>query len=631
MVLWWAAFFIVGLISPPTPFYEVLASFLAAALPAIVFSVAPRGRHESVRFPAHHPGAAAARCVSAVAACIILWECGGIEGRAFTAGCFGAAAPRYSYGRAQGAAGAKATSLETEEAGSQSSLPGIARLRSYLIASLDDGRLDRAGKGITGALVLDYRKDLGFALNEAYSYLGITHLLALSGMHLAVIAVPLAKLLSLVLPSRNRRDAVLLAILFFYAAVANFPPSLSRALALLAAVIGYRFIGLNSGLLTALVGGCFVLCAFEPAVVFDAGFQLSFAAVCGIALIGIPLSRIADAAVPRGFRGTLIKMFLFPALMTCSVQFLTMPLTIVLFKRASLISPVVNTIVSFPFTVLLYLGVVYVFVPFGPLRAVLAIPTNLVCRFLDVVPSAFSRAPHPAVYFGDFNFAIYFAGVGFVAYFFEKRRLERLQYLLAGAFCVTLSFVLHGAPLERPTHAAAPGEAAAEAVRLEEKASAGSWTIVKPGALYLQLGGGLLIVDETFSTHDSYRLTRELWARGVRKVELCIVAAPRLRPRHGIFYFAKRVSVSEIVCSPYLPLAHGRFEADMRRVGARVSTAMRGDTVRTASFEVAVVGPFFPPPGGASLPADSLRPRCRIFERPRLTLIPAANNMLAVH
>lgn len=631
MVLWWAAFFIVGLISPPSPLCEVLASCLAAGIPAIFFSIVSRRRHGFFRFPEHSPGGAAAvRYVSAVAACIILWECGGIEGRAFTAGCFATGTPRYSYGRADGVGGAKAASLETEEASSQSILPGIARLRSYLIASLDDGRLDRSGKGITGALVLDYRKDLGFALNETYSYLGITHLLALSGMHLAVIAVPLAKLLSLVLPSRNRRDAVLLAILCLYAAVANFPPSLSRALALLAAVIGYRLIGLNSGLLTALVGGCFVLGAFEPAVVFDAGFQLSFAAVCGIALIGIPLSRMAEAAVPGGFRGTLIKTLLFPALITCSVQFLTMPLTIVLFKRASLISPVVNVIVSLPFTALLYLGVVYVFVPFGPLRVVLAVPTNLICRFLDVVPLAFSRAPHPAIYFGDFNFAIYLAGAGLVAYFFERRPLERLHCLLAGAFFVALSFVAHGAPLEQRAYAAVSGKAGGAAVRLEDETLAGS-TIVKPGALYLSRGGGLLVVDERFSTHDSYRLTRELWARGVRKVELCIVAAPRLKPRHGIFYFVKRVSVGEIVCSPYLPLAHGRFEADMRRVGARVSTAMRGDTVRTGSFEVVIVGPLFPPPGGASLPADSLRLRCRIFERPRLTSIPAANNMLAVH
>jgi ComEC/Rec2-related protein len=627
MVVWWAAFFIVGLISPPALFIEILATCLAAAVPAAVLSADRLQRGSRLAVERNALGARAARCAAAAAACIILWECGGMEAREHAAQTRSGASSRYSTSGVGARGGVRDAAPGTDE----SLIPGVARLRSYLIASLGDGRLSPAGEGIIGALVLGYRKDLGFALNETYSYLGITHFLALSGMHLGVIAVPLAKLLSLVLPARRRRDAALLAILCFYAAVANFPPSLSRALALLATVIGYRSIGLNSGLLSSLVAGCFALAAFGPAVVFDAGFQLSFAAVCGIALIGVPLSRMAESVMPGGVRGTFIRALLFPALITCSVQFLTMPITIVIFKRASLISPFVNVIVSLPFMVLLYVGVVYVFVPFGPLRAVLALPANLISRFLDVGPTALSRGPHPGIYFGDFNLVIYLAGSGLVALFFARRPRERFPYLLAGAFLVTFSFAAQGISSANGRGRAVTRSGIEDSSRVEAVSAASGAEIVKPGALYLSRGGGLLVIDERFTTHDSYRLTRELWARGARRVELCIIAAPHIRPRNGVFYFARRVSVEEVLCSPYMALSRRGFAADMGKLGARVRTVVRGDTVRTETFEVAVARPIFPPPAGMPLSSDSLRLRCTVRERPRLTVLPAVNNMLAVH
>ena len=618
MTVWWAAFFVLGVLTPPGIPFEwtaVLGAVLASAWALGAAGACPRLRAEGTC----EPGRAAALCVVTVVTGLLVWEAAGLERRSHDA-CSGAVAPRESRATTARAEPGGAAERSRRRTVDPRKAPGaLEGLRERLIESLDDGRLGRTGTGIVGALVLDHRAGLGFDLNESYSYLGITHFLALSGMHLGVIAVPLSRVCAALVRSRSGRDVLLFSILCLYAAVAAFPASLSRALAGLGAVILYRLLGLRPGILAALLGGCLALVAVDPAVVFDAGFELSFAAVCGIALIGVPLSRVADARLPRGAGGAVLRAFAFPAIITCSVQFLTMPLTIVLFKRASLISPVVNVIVSMPFTALLYLGVLYVFVPLGVVRTPLAVPINLICRFLDVVPRAFSRAPHAAVYRGDFDVLLYLAGVCFVAYALRHETRARLQYALAGLFLVAASFMVRpGSPAATST-VPAIGDPRQEALAVSSS-----------GATYVRRGGGLLVLDEGFTRGEAYRFTRELWGRGVREVDLCVVLPARPRRVGGLPYIAKRVSLRVVVCSRYLVAADRSMERALLAAGTTVRPVAAGDTVLTPSFAVVVMAPRFPPARGSSIGADSLRVECRVSERARLTSPASVHSMLTV-
>jgi ComEC/Rec2-related protein len=621
MVLWWAAFVVVGLFSPPTPFCTTSVLCVTAAVTSVVVRWALRdGRGVTAAPRGVSLGRAVAHCVVGVAAAIVLWEGAGIERRAADARFSHITGSSSTEVERLPSAGSRVSSARSPDDACAPLPPGIAHLRRYLIRSLDRGRLNESAKGIVGAIVLGYRGYLEFDLSERYAYLGVSHFLALSGLHLGVIAVPLAWILSRVVRSRGRRDVALVLTLCLYAAVAAFPPSLSRALALSAAVVAYRLIGLNIGLLGALVGGCFTLVACDPSIAFEAGFQLSVGAVCGIALIGIPLSRMVDAISPGGGRGWLLKLLLFPALITCSVQFLTMPLVVTLFKRASLISPLVNVMVSLPFTVLLYLGVTYVFVPFRPLQTVLAVPINLICRLLDTVPSVLSRGPHPGVYAGDFDCVLYLAGVGFVSLGLRMSGRATVRAATAGVLCVTLSFVVEAGPWGAGRHSAVARKAAEERRVL----------LGGRGASFVPWEGGVLVIDEGFSRGDAYRFTRKLWGEGVREIELCIVKPPRLARARGLLYVVKRLAVRRVIGSPYLTLSEPDFHHALSIAGSAVSSAARGDTIRTPSFVVTVLGPTFPPPVGACLPADSLRLKCRIVARRCLTSGNVANSMLTV-
>ena len=605
MVRWWAAFFVLGLVFPAHFQAELLAFLVATSL--LFFSQANKCMRPALRYDLKEQSRLAKTLSYYAIVCstsIIVWGAAGMERTAHDAALAGAAHERYG-SRGLGETAARRGSAQKGD-GIEFGIRSLSLWdeRSRLLELLDDGRLSKRGRGIVGALVLDDRSGLDWRLSETYSYLGITHLLALSGMHLGVIAVPLSRILSLLIRSKRLRDVLLFSVLCLYSAVAGFPPSLLRALALCAVVIGHGHLSLHGDLLSALIAGSFALAAIDSSVVFDAGFQLSCAAVCGIALIDIPLSRKVESCLPGGVRGVLLKTILFPALMTCSVQFFTLPLVITLFNRSSLLSPIVNVLVSLPFTALLYAGVLYVFVPFGPLRALLSLPMNALCRLLDDVPSSFSHSPHAAIYRGDFNAWLYCAGAAAVAWGLRKSCGQKRRAFVAGAACIVLSFVAS-------SHAWRD-------VGISPTCGAREKTVDgrlhrRTGSVYVASGSGIIYIGEKFGMRESYRLTRELWRGGVRKIGYCVVKPSRVWKNQGFFYFLGRISVKEVIVSPYLLRTEKGFRERMAAKGIAVTTVSAGDRIDTGFVCIEVIGPLYPPPLGTTVMGADATLRCRLI------------------
>jgi ComEC/Rec2-related protein len=586
MVRWWAAFFIAGLVSPPDGRAGLLAALLVGvlaagaatrAVPGPRMGLDPRGRERFVR--------ALVSFAICGAAAVIIWQAAGVDRPA------------------RDRSGPRSTGWGAAPPGAIRSL-SLSGARSRLIDALDDGRLTQRARGLVGALILDDRSGLDFKISETYSYVGITHFLALSGMHLGAIAIPLSALLSRFIRSKRRSDIALLGILCLYSAVAGFPASLLRALFLSGAIVACRFVGVHTDLIGSLVAGSCVLVAIDSSIAFDVGFQLSFAAVCGIALIAIPLSKKVESYLPGGFRGAVVKAIAFPALITCSVQFLTMPLVIWIFKRVSLFSPAVNIIVSFPYTVLLYAGLLYVFIPFGPMRALLAFGINPLCRFLEAAPGIFSRGPHAALYRGDFSIDAYLCGAGLAAWAAQHSCPRRRTILIVGAACMALAFL---APAAKRSGAHGFHQAG------ESPGSESIRRVSCRGATYLGAGRGIIFVGDDFGSGDAYRFTRSLWGEGVRRVGRCVVTPSRLRRNNGLHYLLKRIGVDEVVCSRYLLLGDADLSARLGAQGAKVRGVCGGDVLNDGRWRLEIAGPVFPPPRRGTVAAKDAALKWRLI------------------
>ena len=189
-------------------------------------------------------------------------------------------------------------------------------LRRAAIAAIERRGGDPSGRGIVRALVAGDRGGIGEKDAAAFRAAGVAHLLAVSGLHLAVVlglCVVLFRFLWAISPVKHRfcprRAAALLAmpVALLFAAVTGARPSTLRALlvalAVLFAVAAERPLRLLDGLALAAV----VLLIANPAELWDPGFQLSFAAALALAAAARAARSpdLSPADRPRLVRATL--------------------------------------------------------------------------------------------------------------------------------------------------------------------------------------------------------------------------------------------------------------------------------------------------------------------------------------
>lgn len=157
----------------------------------------------------------------------------------------------------------------------------MARYRQSLSAQYFS-HLDSEEAAIVAAMSLGDKRSLAAAQRQSFSATGVSHVLALSGLHLGI----LFSLYSLLVVNRlrSRRNRVLaslvgVALLWGFALLVGFPLSLVRATVMftlwqLSVVLYSDRNSLNNLALAALL-----ILLFSPASLFDIGFQLSFTSV----------------------------------------------------------------------------------------------------------------------------------------------------------------------------------------------------------------------------------------------------------------------------------------------------------------------------------------------------------------
>ncbi len=167
---------------------------------------------------------------------------------------------------------------------------------------------DYQTNAIINALITGDRSELSGQITEIFRKSGASHILALSGMHLGIIYGILKGLLSPIGNSRKAKRIKSICILVFcsiYTAIAGFGASLVRALIFIfiseTALSSGRFKSTGSIILSSAI----IQIVIFPDAISDIGFQLSYAAMIGIAYIYPPLERLwpkNDKGISRGLR-----------------------------------------------------------------------------------------------------------------------------------------------------------------------------------------------------------------------------------------------------------------------------------------------------------------------------------------
>ncbi|WP_343669470.1 ComEC/Rec2 family competence protein [Chitinophaga sp.] len=144
--------------------------------------------------------------------------------------------------------------------------------------------------GLAAALLIGYRYDLDREMVNDYMQTGIVHIIAISGMHLALIYASLIWGLQW-LPFPSLKGVLIIVVVWGFTLLTGASASVLRAAVMLTVVtIGKFFLDRDSSTYNQLALSAFLLLCYDPALIKDVGFQLSYLAVLGILLLNKPFS-----------------------------------------------------------------------------------------------------------------------------------------------------------------------------------------------------------------------------------------------------------------------------------------------------------------------------------------------------
>src|SRR5262249_34606918 len=159
--------------------------------------------------------------------------------------------------------------------------------------------------GLVCGTALGLRHQTPDDIEEPFQQTGTLHLFAVAGLHVGIVARLLWTVAMVLRLPRKAATAIIIPLIFFYAAITGLHTASIRAAVMTALLLGGIFFDRKVLALNSLAAAAFLVLLFDSNQLFTSGFQLSFTVVGTIVLLADPMSirfgRViaADPFLPR--------------------------------------------------------------------------------------------------------------------------------------------------------------------------------------------------------------------------------------------------------------------------------------------------------------------------------------------
>ena len=190
--------------------------------------------------------------------------------------------------------------------------------------------------GLASGILIGLRDRVDRDLSAAFMAVGATHVVAISGWNIAIVAATLSAAAGRA--SRRRRSTLIALAIVAYVLFVGPSASVVRAAAMAGVVMLAREAGRPSSAPAAIGWAVTILLAVDPAMAGDVGFQLSTLATAGIVVWGTPFADRLSGSAPGRLRAWLAEALG----VSLAAQVATLPIVLFTFGRLSIVSPLVN-------------------------------------------------------------------------------------------------------------------------------------------------------------------------------------------------------------------------------------------------------------------------------------------------
>lgn len=215
-----------------------------------------------------------------------------------------------------------------------SAMETIKGTRDTLLHSLEHYLKDDDAIALSSAMLLGYRNNLSDEIYTAFTETGAVHVLAVSGLHVGIIA---QFLLCTIGFFRNRSKLIaiitytsIIILIWFFALLSGAAPSVLRASIMFTLYVIYRALKLAHEPLNIVAITAIGLLIFDPFLLFQASFIFSFTALLGIIIVFPEINKLINS------RNKVVRWTLQAIGISISAQLLVAPFVIFFYHKLPL-------------------------------------------------------------------------------------------------------------------------------------------------------------------------------------------------------------------------------------------------------------------------------------------------------
>jgi competence protein ComEC len=237
------------------------------------------------------------------------------------------------------------------------------RLRQQMIARFKLKMHNPAAIAVASTLILGYKAELDNDILQTYSKTGTIHVLSVSGAHVAIIYALLTWVLGFLNGYRHGRVAkamTIILLIWCYSMLSGFSPAVCRAAVMISMVIIGKTFARQINMLNILAVSAFALLLYNPFLITDVGFQLSYLAVAGLVVLQPVVYKW------MAFKNKVADKLWIACSVSIAAQVITFPLSALYFHQFPVYFLLSNLFIIIPTAVIMYSGVAYLLLSWVP-------------------------------------------------------------------------------------------------------------------------------------------------------------------------------------------------------------------------------------------------------------------------
>ena len=319
-------------------------------------------------------------------------------------------------------------------------LEKIYALKSRLYVVLEQLYSENSNAFLKGILLGD-SSNLNDEIKQNFKNSSMSHVLAISGMHVSYVIIGMQFVLNKFVNSRKLKNYILIAVLAFFVLITGGAPSCMRACIMSGMLlISQNFYRKNNFYVT--IGFTFIVLLFiNPYNIFAVGMWLSFGGTLGIVLFHRFLKRFLECKLK--IKSKFVKSFLEVFLVSFAAQILIVPVMIYCFNTISFTFFISNILIYFLIGPILTLG--YISLIIGsliiPVGKFIAIFEDFLIQIIFKIAEICSKIPLSKVYVATpdmWMLLMYYSVVFGIILLFQKKKIRFLKFILGdgvSSFC----------------------------------------------------------------------------------------------------------------------------------------------------------------------------------------------------